>query len=176
MNSSGFDPVAGPDARVLILGTLPGAASLAAGQYYAHPRNAFWMVMEAVAGAGPSLPYEERLHRLVEHRVALWDVCAAATRPGSLDSSILTASVELNDFDAFLRAHPAIQRICFNGGKAAALFRPVSRQLNTRLADVTCITLPSTSPAHAAMPLELKIEVWQSALQGVEFLKLVLNR
>jgi hypothetical protein len=77
--------VSGPDARVLILGTLPGAASIAQGAYYAHPRNAFWRIMTEITGADPALPYDERLRCLVRARVAVWDVCAHAVRPGSLD-------------------------------------------------------------------------------------------
>ncbi len=164
MKCSGFEAVAGPDARVLILGTLPGAASLARGQYYAQPRNAFWHIMAAVAAAGPLLPYEERLRRLVQQRLALWDVCASATRPGSLDSNIRSDSVQTNDFGTFLSLHPGIQRICFNGAKAAALFKAVVPELEARWAGIPRVTLPSTSPAYASIPLERKIAVWQAAL------------
>lgn len=168
MQSSGFEPVAGPDARVLILGTLPGAASLVQGQYYAQPRNLFWHIMAEVAGAGPSLPYEERLRCLVAQRLALWDVCANATRPGSLDSSIRTDSVRLNDFSRFLSSHPHIQRICFNGIKAAALFRAVEPTLDPRWAHVHRVILPSTSPANASMPRERKMEAWRASLTDLE--------
>lgn len=168
MNSSGFEPVAGPDARVLILGTLPGSASLAQGQYYAHPRNLFWHIMADVAQAGPSLPYEERLRRLIAQRLALWDVCTRATRPGSLDSRIRTDSVRLNNFSGFLSLHPQIQLICFNGMKSAALFRAVEPTLGTRWAHVRRVILPSTSPANASMPRERKIEMWRASLTDLE--------
>ncbi len=164
MTSVGFAPVAGADARVLILGTLPGVASLAHGQYYAQPRNAFWHIMAVVAAAGPSLPYEERLRRLVAHRFALWDVCASATRPGSLDSSIQKDSVRLNDFRPFLSSHQDIHLICFNGAKAAALFKSVVPTLEDRWAHVRRVTLPSTSPAFASMPVARKHELWRDAL------------
>lgn len=164
MTSVGFAPVAGADARVLILGTLPGVASLAHGRYYAQPRNAFWPIMAVVAGAGPGLPYDERLRRLVAHRLALWDVCASATRPGSLDSSIQRTSVRLNDFRPFLSSHPDIRLICFNGAKAATLFKAVVPTLQERWAHVRRVTLPSTSPAFASMPLADKIEMWRDAL------------
>lgn len=164
MTSSGFEPVAGPDARVLILGTLPGAVSLATGQYYAQPRNAFWSIMAEVAGAGPSLPYNERLRRLVEQRLALWDVCASALRPGSLDSRIRTDSIRRNDFRSFLGSHPDIRLVCFNGAKAAALFHPVLPELEAKWTSVRRVILPSTSPAHASMPLEQKIQAWRAVL------------
>src|SRR5512139_2464129 len=99
--SRGFPPIAAPDARVLILGSLPGQTSLARQQYYAQPHNAFWRVMGELFGAGLDLPYEERGTILIAHRIALWDVCKAASRPGSLDSSIDPRSVIANDFRRF---------------------------------------------------------------------------
>ena len=169
MKSSGFKPIAGPDARVLILGTLPGVASLMKGQYYAQPRNAFWPIMAEVAGAGLSLPYKERVRRLVEQRLALWDVCASAMRSGSLDSRIRTDSIRPNDFRRFLLSHPDVQLICFNGTKAAALFQRVALpKLEARWAHVRRVILPSTSPAHASMPLARKIQVWRAALTDFE--------
>ena len=162
--ASGFDPVGSQDAVILILGTLPGQASLAAGQYYAQPRNAFWRIMGAIADAGPELPYEERLRRLAAHRIALWDVCASATRPGSLDARIRAASVRLNDFPRFLAEHPRIEVIGFNGRKSAALFKPVVPLLADPWSHIRLVTLPSTSPAHAAMPLSGKVDCWRKAL------------
>lgn len=149
-----FPPIAAPDARVLILGSMPGAASLAAGQYYAHPRNAFWPIMGALFGAGPDLPYEERAARLRESGVAVWDVLRACVRPGSLDSNI---SDEVpNDFAGFFRDHPQIVHIYLNGGKAAASFRKYAA------ADcpVSFTPLPSTSPAHAGMTFGRKCAAW----------------
>ncbi len=99
--SSSFPPVARADARVLILGSLPGQASLAAQEYYAQPQNAFWPLMGDFFGAGRALPYAERLERLQHSKIALWDVCASATRPGSLDQKIDFASVVPNDFARF---------------------------------------------------------------------------
>ena len=165
---AGFEAVAGPDARVLILGTLPSAVSLATGQYYAQPSNAFWHIMEAIAGAGPDLPYEQRRQRLIEQRLAIWDVCASAERQGSLDSKIRTGSSRPNDFNGFLLSHPGIQLICFNGAKAAALFRPVLLKLDAKWTSVPRVILPSTSPAHAPMPLARKVQIWRSALTDRE--------
>lgn len=162
--SRGFPPVARADACVLVLGSLPGARSLSESRYYAQPRNAFWRIMGEVCGAGPNLPYAERLQRLVEARIALWDVVAAAVRPGSLDAKILRDSVEVNDFEAFLCAHRHIDTICFNGKTAADLFRRhVLPQVGERM-PATLHVLPSTSPANAGMPYAEKLRRWRSAL------------
>jgi TDG/mug DNA glycosylase family protein len=161
--SKGFPPIARADARVLILGSLPGQVSLARVQYYAQPRNAFWPIMGRLFGAAPELPYEERLARLMENGVALWDVCAQGVRPGSLDHKIDAASVEPNDIAGFLAAHSRIGLICLNGAKAAELFR---RKVAPTLAAAAPrkLILPSTSPAHAAMNFERKLEHWRAAL------------
>jgi hypoxanthine-DNA glycosylase len=165
MQASSFKAIAGPDARVLILGTLPGAASLSAGQYYAHPRNAFWTIMGNLVGAAVALPYEERAHRLVQRCIAVWDVCASASRPGSLDTAIQTASVIPNDIAGFLSSHKHVGLICFNGVKAGELFRrlvlPVLTPSSCR---IRRLTLPSTSPAYAGMSFEGKLDVWRGAL------------
>jgi hypoxanthine-DNA glycosylase len=160
--SRGFPPVAAPDAQVLILGSLPGRLSLERRQYYAQPQNSFWRLMGALFGAGPELPYEERKARLVAHRVALWDVCKAAAREGSLDAAIDLATVIPNDFRTFLRAHPAIGLICTNGGTATRLYRRlVLPGLPAAARALPVQPLPSTSPAHAAMRFEQKLEQWR---------------
>jgi TDG/mug DNA glycosylase family protein len=167
MHDKGFPPIADARARVLILGSLPGQVSLQRQQYYALPHNAFWKIMGRLFSAGPELSYAERGKRLVQSGVALWDVCAAAQRPGSLDAAIVHSSVVPNDFAAFLASHPGIGLICFNGGKAADLYRrlvlpglpPTARALRTE-------TLPSTSPAHAAMTFEEKLTRWAAVLQN----------
>jgi TDG/mug DNA glycosylase family protein len=167
MRDAGFPPIADAHARMLILGSLPGQASLRQQQYYAQPRNAFWTIMGRLFGAGPELPYAERAQRLVAHGIALWDVCAAAQRPGSLDAAIVHASVEPNDFAAFLASHPDIGLIAFNGGKAAELYRRlVLPGLPAALGAIRRETLPSTSPAHAAMPFEEKLTHWARVLQN----------
>lgn len=155
-----FAPVAAPDARILILGSMPGVASLEAGQYYAHPRNAFWPIMGALFGAGPDLPYPERVVQLMASGVAVWDVLQACEREGSLDSNI--RSEVPNDFAAFFRTHPSIRRIGLNGGKAAAAFRKLVVRQGPPLAEI--VTLPSTSPAHAARSVEMKCALWKAAL------------
>lgn len=160
-----FAPLSAPDARVLILGSMPGTASLAAGEYYAHPRNAFWSIIEAVFGIRRDRPYAQRCRQLVGHGVAVWDVLAQCRRPGSLDASIERDSMVVNDFDGFLAAHPGVARICFNGATAEQVFRRrVLSASGTRLADIALLRLPSTSPAHAAMSVAQKVEHWQAAL------------
>jgi hypoxanthine-DNA glycosylase len=124
--------------------------------------------MGALYGAGPGLPYAARLERLCAAGVALWDVCAAAERPGSLDASIRAASVVPNDIGAFLERHQHIELICCNGGGAARLFaRHVVPGLRFRAASLRRVTLPSTSPAHAAMPPAAKLAAWRAALAQV---------
>ena len=155
-----FPPVATSDAAVLILGSMPGAASLAARQYYAHPRNAFWPIMEALFAISPALPYQDRLSALAGRRVALWDVMASCVRPGSLDSSIVKTSVTPNDFTAFFRTHQKIHTVFFNGAKAEETWRRFVAP-NGELPSLRRVRLPSTSPAHAGKTLEEKIEEWQ---------------
>jgi hypoxanthine-DNA glycosylase len=166
MHDTGFPPIADAHARILILGSLPGQESLRQQQYYALPRNVFWTIMGRLFGAGPELPYAERSKRLVQNGIALWDVCAAAQRPGSLDAAIVHESVVPNDFAAFLASHPSISLICFNGGKAADLYRRlVLPSLSATLRAIRTATLPSTSPAHAAMSSEEKLKRWAAVLQ-----------
>ena len=167
MHDKGFPPIAGADARLLILGSLPGQVSLQRQQYYAQPRNAFWKIMGRLYGTGQELPYAERAQRLVQNGIALWDVCAAAQRPGSLDAAIVHSSVVPNDFAAFIESHPHVGLICFNGGKAADLYRRlVLPGLPANLRAIHYATLPSTSPAHAAMPFEEKLTRWAAVLRN----------
>jgi TDG/mug DNA glycosylase family protein len=161
-----FPPVAHADARVLILGSMPGGASLAAGQYYAHPQNQFWPIMERICGAGRSLPYGARLRRLQTQGIALWDVLQSCARHGSLDAAIDHATAVPNDLLHFLREHPRLEHLCCNGSTA---FRAVQRFFGTPLQaefpHVLCLRLPSTSPAHAGMRLEHKLLAWEAALR-----------
>lgn len=158
----GFPPLLGDTPRVLILGSMPGAASLAAGEYYAHPRNAFWPVMGALYGFDPSLPYPARCAALTTCGIAVWDVLAACVRPGSLDSAIAPDSIEFNAIDALCAAHPGIGRVVLNGGAAARLFGRYLRQH-----PLPFVAPPrrvvSTSPA-AARPFAVKCAAWRAAL------------
>jgi hypoxanthine-DNA glycosylase len=161
MKSIGFDAIASMDARVLILGTLPGVRSLQRGEYYAHPRNSFWWIMGKLAGASPDLAYEDRVRALEKSGIALWDVCRAAKRAGSLDAKILMATVEANDFDSFLRVHPRIESICFNGQPAERLFRRIVLPLPSKIRPLAYQVLDSTSPAHAGVTREEKLSRWR---------------
>jgi TDG/mug DNA glycosylase family protein len=155
-----FAPISTPRARILILGSMPGTASLEAGQYYAHPRNAFWRIMEDLTGVRHDAPYEERVRSLNQRRIAVWDVLECCLRPGSLDSRI--TEERPNDFQAFFTAHRHITHIGLNGGKAAGSFRQYAARHCP--AHIVVTQLPSTSPAHAGRSYEQKTLAWQKAL------------
>ena len=168
MHSRGFAPLARADAEILILGSLPGRESLRRRQYYAQPRNAFWPIMGALADFAPDLEYAARIERLLRARIAVWDVCRAAFRAGSLDAAIVADSIEVNDFPRFYRAHPAIRLVCCNGATAELLYRRrVLPALDSRLGALPLKRLPSTSPAHAARSLADKRAAWRRALAAV---------
>jgi double-stranded uracil-DNA glycosylase len=157
MHINSFPPIASPQARVLILGTMPGKASLMAQQYYAHPRNGFWPIMGEVLKLQAQAPYAHRTAALSGRGVALWDVLQSCTRSSSLDADIDASSVVANDFAAFFAAHPLIHTVCFNGSMAAQLYR---RHVSAG-PGLAQLRLPSTSPAHAAMSLAAKVGAWQ---------------
>jgi len=162
MHDRCFAPIARRDATTLVLGSLPGRKSLEMQQYYAHPQNAFWKLIAAIYGADGSLSYARRVQVLTSNRIALWDVLAAAERPGSLDSSIVHASVLANDFGAFFRAHPRIRRVFFNGRKAEQLYRRFALpEIGSGFAHIRYECLPSTSPAHAGMSFAKKLGSWR---------------
>lgn len=150
---------------MLVLGSMPSAASLAAGRYYAHPRNQFWPIVGKICGFDAAAVYPQRVAALRASHIAVWDVVASCTRAGSLDSGIDEHSIIVNPFVAFLARHPHVQRVCFNGRKAEAAWRrhvqrqlPPGRKLEYRL-------LPSTSPAHAGMGYLQKLRIWRSAIK-----------
>jgi hypoxanthine-DNA glycosylase len=164
-STSGFPPVVGAQARVLILGTLPSRRSLELSQYYGHPRNAFWRIMGVLFGAGPEVPYAERTRRVAAAGVAIWDVLAASVRPGSMDAAIDLATASANDIEGFLGSHPYIRLVCFNGRTAESLFRRLVAPNLEKGSNVPRYeTLPSTSPAFAAMSFEEKLERWKVIL------------
>jgi hypoxanthine-DNA glycosylase len=149
-----FPPVIRPDTRLLLLGSLPGAMSLAAQRYYANPRNQFWRLTGAVIGRDlEALDYEARLEALQGAGIGLWDTVAAATRKGSLDQAIRLH--EASDLEGLAATLPELRAIGFNGGKSAAIGRA---QLAGR-PDLTLVDLPSSSPAFTR-PLEEKLERW----------------
>jgi TDG/mug DNA glycosylase family protein len=151
-----FVPIADQQARVLVLGTLPGEESLRRGEYYAHPRNLFWPIVFALFGAAPAPSYAERLAFVAAHRIALWDVCATGERDASADSSIRRECP--NSIDRLLDAHPLIRAVAFNGTGAQRLY---DRHFPRR-PDISYLALPSTSPAHARISFAGKLARWTS--------------
>lgn len=161
-----FEPIADSNAEILILGSMPGQASLAAAQYYANRRNVFWKIMGELLGFDPDSSYETRLHELKTARIALWDVLQSCIRVGSLDARIAADSIAVNDFDGFFRAHEKIRAVFFNGAKAESTYRQyVLPTVST--VPVSYMRLPSTSPAHAALSYEQKLQAWRTALGPV---------
>lgn len=163
-----FNPVAGPNSRILVLGTVPGRESLSLNQYYANPRNAFWRIMGNLFDFSTSLDYEARLNVLLSKGVALWDVLASASRENtSLDSKIVRGSEIPNDITDFLCEHPLVTHILLNGSKAAELF---ACHIESTLppGKVAVHSLPSTSPANTSLSYEGKLAAWKKALRPLD--------
>jgi hypoxanthine-DNA glycosylase len=151
---AGLAPVLDANTRILILGSFPGAASLAAQQYYAHPRNLAWRLISALVGEDlAAQPYDQRLPRLLGHGIGLWDVLEACEREGSLDSAIRNPAA--NDFARLRELCPRLHTVGFNG-QAAGKFAPQFAAQGYRT-----VVLPSSSPAHAALSFEDKLRVWR---------------
>jgi hypoxanthine-DNA glycosylase len=155
---TGLAPVIAPTTRILVLGSFPGAASLAAGQYYAHPRNQAWRLLSALVGEDlAGIPYAERVQRLLAHGYGLWDVLGSCERKGSLDSQIRQPAA--NDLARLRQLCPLLATVGFNGqtsGKYAPQFAE---------AGLRTVILPSSSPAYAALSFEQKLELWRQ-LEG----------
>ncbi|MFY7837676.1 MAG: DNA-deoxyinosine glycosylase [Novosphingobium sp.] len=152
---SSFAPLVDWGTRVLILGSLPGEASLAAAQYYAHPRNQFWRLVGAAIGVElVTMDYEARLAVLRDHHIGLWDSIGSATRPGSLDTAI--RDVEVNPLASLVATLPALCCVAFNGAKSASIG---ARQL-AGAGGFALLRLPSSSPAHAALSFDDKLAQW----------------
>ncbi|MGI9293477.1 MAG: DNA-deoxyinosine glycosylase [Pseudomonadales bacterium] len=167
--NQGFAPIANKKAVVLILGSMPSVASLQKQQYYAHPRNAFWPIMQRLFDAPAELAYGKKKALLKQHRIAVWDVLAACFRPGSLDSAIDDQSILPNDFADFFAGHKFLRQVFLNGGKAEQMYnKQVLPQVRERWPNLQYTRLPSTSPAMAALTLEKKTEHWRAVLQALE--------
>ncbi|WP_291102432.1 MULTISPECIES: DNA-deoxyinosine glycosylase [unclassified Flavobacterium] len=155
MKKYSFPPISNQNATVLILGTMPSVQSLELGQYYGNSRNAFWKLLFTIFDEPFSNDYENRKNILLKNKIALWDVLQACVREGSLDSAI---EQEIpNDFNSFLKTHPNIRHIYFNGQKAAAYYKQYVKVGN----GYNLVTLPSTSPANAGKSFEQKLKEWQ---------------
>jgi hypoxanthine-DNA glycosylase len=156
-----FPPIIAPDARVLILGSMPGEMSLSMQQYYAHRHNAFWKILGDLLGSDQQLDYPSRTELLRSHGIGLWDVLMSCQRQGSLDSAIDAATMVPNDFLGFYEAHPGITHVFFNGGTAAQVYkRHVLPKLGMKHVHLKYEQLPSTSPAHASLNYEQKLQAW----------------
>ena len=157
----GLPPIGSPDGRLLILGNMPSVLSLASGQYYGNPRNAFWRIIGEVFGCEPDAPYQHRTEVLARHGAAVWDVLRHCRRVGSLDSAVEPDSMVPNDFETYFAARPGIERVLFNGAAAERNF--------TRLVPLdvsaTFVRLPSTSPAQTMCYAD-KLAAWSAALTG----------
>ena len=158
-----FDPIVGLHAKILILGSMPGEASLAAHQYYAHPRNAFWPIIAPLLKIQADAAYHEKVTALRSSRLALWDVFKSCERTGSLDTKICSDNYILNDFASLFSNHEEIKHVFFNGGTAARYFvRYVVPACN--LTHLHLSRLPSTSPANARLSLEDKRALWHEMI------------
>lgn len=161
-----FAPIADEHAEILILGSMPGPASLAAGQYYAHKQNAFWRIMAELLLFDPATPYKDKIQALKSAHIALWDVLHSCKRKGSLDARIEIETQIANDFVDFFHSHRNIKHVYFNGSKAESCFKQLvmPRIVN----DIFHYErLPSTSPANASIPFERKLDAWRVILQGM---------
>jgi TDG/mug DNA glycosylase family protein len=164
MRVHSFAPIADASSRLLILGSMPGKASLLANEYYAHPRNSFWKIVGTLFDIDAAQQYAQRVAALRKRGIAVWDVLASCTRGSSLDSDIDEASIVVNDFAGFLRAHKRIRSVCFNGAKAESCYRKHALATLTDAGAVHYHRLPSTSPAHAAMSYAAKLSAWRALL------------
>lgn len=155
MKIKSFPSLSNPEAKVLLLGTMPGAMSLSLNEYYGHPRNHFWKLMAAVLGETLPSDYKLKKEMLLQNKIAVWDVLHTCKRQGSLDSAIIEEIP--NDFSGFLKEHPNIRLIAFNGQKAAVFFK---KHIGIHQG-YDFITLPSTSPANVGKSFEQKLKEWE---------------
>lgn len=155
-----FPPAADEHTRILIIGSMPGGASLKAGEYYAYKHNQFWpMMFDLLANGRACSNYRDKLNTLLSRGIGLWDALESCEREGSLDGNITRPKP--NDFPALFKRFPGIHTLLFNGQAARAHFKRAFGDPAGKI----CRTLPSTSPAHASRPYEEKKEIWRAALE-----------
>ncbi len=169
MHVHSFPPIVNASSHTLVLGSMPGKASLRANQYYAHPRNLFWTFMDRLLGVDAAMTYDRRVAALLANGVALWDVLQSCTRESSLDSDIVPTSIVCNDFEQLFTRYPTIRVVCFNGAKAADTFgKRVVKGLGPRADALAFHRLPSTSPANASIPFDRKLNAWRIVARGAD--------
>ncbi|MBT5292621.1 MAG: DNA-deoxyinosine glycosylase [Cellvibrionales bacterium] len=162
-----FSPVLKKGASIIILGSMPGKRSLQEAQYYAHPRNAFWRIfctlfMRDKDWVDSIDNYQQKIECLKNENIALWDVLQSCTRKSSLDADIVESSIVVNDFSKLFTDNQSIKHIYFNGAKAEKLYkRYVIPTLSAQEKSLSMTRLPSTSPAHAAISFEKKLQEWK---------------
>ncbi len=161
-----FAPVIGEHPQILILGSMPGVASLEAVQYYAHPRNVFWPIMGEIFGIDHHADYPQRIAQIKRTPVILWDTLKSCYRPGSLDASIARESIEANDIAGLLGEYPGIRAVACNGASSANYFRKLV--LPRISPSIELLQMPSTSPANAGMNFEQKLAAWRRLLEFID--------
>lgn len=155
-----FAPFVDKKTTILVIGTMPGEASLQAGEYYAYKHNAFWKIISIAANSGQEFAsYSQKLETLRHRNIGLWDNLYSCSREGSLDSNIKSECP--NDFEKLLRTYPGITKLIFNGQKSFQFFKKYHKEL---LRQKAYEILPSTSPANASVPFGVKFEIWKKAL------------
>lgn len=159
----GLAPIIAHPTKVLILGSMPSEASIAKQQYYGHPQNAFWSIMQSITEIENTADYKLRCQGLQKLGIAVWDVIASCVRPGSLDSAIKPASIELNPLLEFIQQQPGLKFIGLNGGKAFELFQRHWIKSDKLPSDIQYTRLPSTSPAYT-LQKQAKLRLWRNAL------------
>jgi len=143
---------------------MPSQISLREQQYYANPNNSFWWIASRIWGFSEPLSYVDRVTKITQSGVAVWDVLADCVRPGSLDSAIVKSSEVANNLMQFLQQHPSIKLIAFNGRAANQIFNRHCSEVSSNFLMLRFVLLPSSSPAHAIMTKEQKLFVWQKII------------
>lgn len=162
-----FAPILGDKPKILLLGSMPSVKSLQAQQYYAHPRNAFWPIMQFLFSIDAKAEYRQRVAQLMANNICVWDVLYDCERPGSLDSRIVLSSERANNFLDFFHRHPSIEMVGFNGLAARKIFNRHCKSVFADFPSIRWVDLPSTSPAHAVLSVEQKVRIWAETLSQV---------
>jgi len=163
-----FPPVVNDECKAIILGSMPGIKSLDENEYYAHPRNSFWFIMEKLFKVYSDFEYKQRLKLLLNNKIALWDVIESCERKGSLDSSIQDETVLVNDFADLLLEYQNIKYIFCNGNAAYSAFQKYAMPELEKFLNIEVYKLPSSSPANARMSLDEKTLSWEIIKQKLK--------